>query len=538
MALRALIPAGRLAASLVLLGAVVLGLALTGAPTAASSHETAGPATLVQLTRTGQQTEAAALRRAGARQIDAALRLWRIEPDVAAATVAALRARNAVVFAQAERTYRVAAASDTPDPLQADEWWLAQIGVSGLTPPGPGVPVTIVDSGLDVQHPEFLGRPDTITLNAQEPAPLGGEHGTSVASVIGAPVNGVGLVGVYPRVVLRSWDAAKGDGTQLESGEISGGILAAARAGKSVINLSLGSDVSDLSIELAVSEAVASGSLVVAASGNDGDRGSPLGYPAAYPHVTTVGATDRNGAVAPFSSRSSYVDLAAPGDGIVVASALGNNWRAASGTSFSSPMVAAAAAWVWTARPELTAGQVAEILRRSATDIAPAGRDQASGFGILNVAAALALPAPIRDPYEPNDDIDQVDPNGDRYVSKEPALSTASKRTGRIAGRVDRYEDPRDVFRVWVPAGARVTATLTTPSDADLALYSATARSVVGRFAKDGRLAAAATKGTRERLAYANRGKGRWAYLTVKPGASALDATYTLAVASATTVAR
>jgi Subtilase family len=538
LAVRALISARRLGVSLVLLGGFGLGLSPTGAPTAAASHEAAGPATMVQLTPSGQRAEAAALRGAGARQIDAALRLWRIEPRVAAGTVAALRARNAVVFAQKERTYRVAATTDTPDPLQADEWWLSQIGISGLTAPGPGVPVTIVDSGLDVDHPEFLGRADTQTLNAQEPAPLGGEHGTSVASVIAAPLNGVGMVGVYPRAVLRSWDAAKGDGTRLESSEIAGGLLAAARAGRGVINLSLGSDVSDLSIELAVDEAVASGSLVVAASGNDGDRGSPLGYPAAYPHVTTVAATARSGAVAGFSSRSHYVDLAAPGDEIIVASALGQNWRQASGTSFSSPMVAAAAAWIWTARPELTAGQVAEVLRRSATDIAPAGRDQASGFGMLNVAAALGLPAPIRDPFEPNDDIDQVNPNGDRYVSKEPALTTSSKRSARVAGRVDRYEDPRDVFRVWLPAATRVTATLTASSDGDLALYSASARSVVGRFATDGRLAVAASRGTRERLAFTNKGKGRWAYVAVQPGSNVLDATYTLALASSSTKSR
>jgi hypothetical protein len=507
------------------------GLALAGAPAGSASPSGAGPATLVQLTKAGASAETASLDRAGAEEIDAKLRLWRLQPGLAATAVPALRARHALVFAQKERTYRVAATTDTPDPLQADEWWLSQIGVSGLTSPGPGVPVTIVDSGLDVDHPEFLGRPDTVTLNAQEPAPLGGEHGTSVASVIAAPVNGVGLVGIYPRAVLRSWDAARGDGTQLESSEIAGGILATARAGRTVINLSLGSDASDLSIELAVDEAVASGSLVVAASGNEGDQGSPLGYPAGYPHVTTVAATDRSGAVAPFSSRSNYVDLAAPGDEIVVASALGNNWRSASGTSFSSPMVAAAAAWVWTARPDLTAGQVAEILRRSATDIPPAGRDQASGFGMLNVAAALALPAPIPDPYEPNDDIDQVDPNGDRYVSKEPALTTPSRRSTRIAGRVDRYEDPRDVFRVWLPAGARVTATLTATTDGDLALYSTGARTVGGRYATDGRLAVAATKGTRERLTYVNKGKGRWAYVAVKPGASARDATYTLALA-------
>jgi len=501
-------------------------------PTVATARGAGGPATLVQLTRAAGCTESAALTRAGARQVDAALRLWRLEPGLAARAVPELRARHALVFAQKERTYRVAAATDTPDPLSADEWWLAQIGVAGLTPPGPGVPVTIVDSGLDLDHPEFLGRPDTQPLNAQEPAPLGGEHGTMVASVIGAPVNGVGLTGVYPRVVLRSWDAAKGDGTRLDSSEIASGLLAAARAGRGVINLSLGSDVSDLSIGLAVGEAVASGSLVVAASGNDGERGSPLGYPAAYPHVTTVAATDRSGGVASFSSRSRYVDLAAPGDDIVVASALGKNWQPASGTSFASPMVAAAAAWIWTMRPELSAGQVAEILRRSATDLPPAGRDQASGFGMLNVAAALALPVPPRDPYEPNDNIDEVDPNADDYVSKQPALTTVSRRVARIAGRVDRYEDPRDVFRVWLPARAVVTAGLSASSDGDLALFASTARTVVGRFAADARLALATSKGTSERLTYRNTGKGRWAYIVVTPGTGTLDATYTLSLAS------
>src|SRR6188472_2534082 len=530
-----LTPARSLAVAVLATTALVVAPAASPSPATGSAQERA---TVVQLTAAAACRESAALAAAGAEPVDARLRLWRLAPQVAGNVVPALRARDALVFAQRERTYRAAATTDTPDPLQGEQWWLSQIGIDGLTPPGPGVPITIVDSGLDVSHPEFAGRPDTETLNAQEPAGIGGEHGTSVASVIGAPQNGVGVVGIYPRALLRSWDAAKGDGTQLESTEIAGGILAAARAGKSVINLSLGSDASDLPIQLAVDEAVASGSLVVAASGNDGDRGSPLGYPAAYPHVLTVAATDKTGNVAPFSSRSRYVDLAAPGTDIVVASALGKSWRPASGTSFSSPMVAAAAAWVWTARPELTAAQVAEVLRRSATDIAPAGRDQSSGFGMLNVAGALALPAPIRDPFEPNDDIDQVDPNGDRYASKQPALSTVTKRSARIAGRIDRYEDPRDVFRVWLPAASRFTATLTASSDGDLALYSATARSVVGRFATDGRLRIAATKGARERLVYTNKGKGRWAYVSVQPGAGALDATYTLAVASAATKSR
>ena len=499
---------------------------------AQAAASTSSPATIVRLTAAASCVEPAALTAAGARQIDAKLRLWRLATGTAESLLRGLERRGAVAATQRERTYQVAATTADPDPLQAEEWWLAQVGVEGLTPPGPGVPVTIVDSGVDVAHPEFAGRPDLSLLNAQEPAGIGGEHGTSVASVIGAPVNGVGLVGIYPQAVLRSWDAARGEGTRLESSDIAAGILAAARAGRGVINLSLGGD-RDLPIELAVSEAVASGSLVVAASGNDGTRGSPIGYPAALPHVTTVAATDRSGAVAAFSSRSSYVDVAAPGDDIIVASAIGKNWQSSSGTSFSSPLVAGAAAWIWTARPELDAGQVAEVIRRSARDIDQPGRDQASGFGMLNVQASLSLPAPIRDPFEPNDDIEEVSPAGDRNVRNAPPLTTVAKRAGRIDARVDTFEDPRDVYRVWLPAGRRVTFQLSGSADGDLSLHRATAQTVAGRFVATGRLAQATARGLTERLVYVNRGAGRWAYLTVRLPARTVDATYRLTASSA-----
>ena len=517
-------------AALAFAAALATALVVASAPAA----DTAAPATIVQLTADGARAESETLATAGASLIDAKLRLWRLEPAVAASLLPTLEHRHAVAAAQAERTYDVAATTETTDPLQAEEWWRTQIGIDGLTPPGRGVPITIVDSGVDVTHPEFAGRPDLELLNAQEPAGIGGEHGTSVASVIGAALNGVGVVGVYPQAVIRSWDAARGSGTRLESADIAAGILAAARAGRGVINLSLGGD-RDLPIELAVSEAVAAGSLIVAASGNDGTRGSPIGYPAALPHVVTVAATDRTGGVASFSSRSPYVDIAAPGDEIVVASALGKDWQPSSGTSFSSPIVAGAAAWLWTVRPELDAGQVAEILRRSARDIDQPGRDPASGFGMLNVQAALGLPSPIRDPFEPNDDIEEVAPGGDRNLAKAPPLTTPTRLSARIGGRVDTYEDPRDVYRVWLPAARRVTLQVTAGSDASLSLHRTTARTVAGRFASAGRLAHASTQGRSERLVYTNTGAGRWAYVTVGLPARTQDATYRLTASSAKT---
>jgi hypothetical protein len=114
-------------------------------------------------------------------------------------------------------------------------------------------------------------------------------------------------------------------------------------------------------------------------------------------------------------------------------------------------------------------------------------------------------------------------------------LTTTSRRTTRIVGRVDAYEDPRDLYRVWLPAGHRFAATLTSSSDGDLALYSGTAPSVVGRFATTGRLAVASTRGTSERLVYANGKRGRWAYVVVRLPVGTLDATYQLRVSSTLT---
>ncbi len=119
--------------------------------------------------------------------------------------------------------------------------------------------------------------------------------------------------------------------------------------------------------------------------------------------MLTVAATDQTGSVASFSSRSRWVDLAAPGANIPVADAATGGWTAADGTSFATPIVSGAAAWLWTARPELDAGQVSEILRRSSRDIDLPGRDAASGFGLVDVGAALAAPTPVRDGGEPND---------------------------------------------------------------------------------------------------------------------------------------
>jgi hypothetical protein len=426
-----------------------------------------------------------------------ALHVWRL-PAGSAAAVTSLG--NAVLFTEKERTYTTAAIP--ADPLSDSEWWRADVRADALEPPGPGMPVTVVDSGVKFGHPEFLNRPNLIALDNQEPAPIGGVHGTAVASVVGAPVNGIGLVGIYPQAIIRSYDASLGDGTRLPSSDIANGILAASQAGRSVINLSLGGPGHDRLIDAAVTEAVKSGSLVVAASGNSGEEGNDISYPGANPHVLTIGATDASDEPASFTTRSPYVDLSAPGVDIPVASALDDGWQPESGTSFSSPMVAGAAAWLWTVRPTLDASQVAEILRTSARDVSTPGYDDATGYGILDVAAALAAPTPLRDLPEPNDD-----------TSEATTVTSAAKTAATVSGRVIAFDDPRDVLRVYMPARKTLTVKVT----------STGAGVTVGGVSRTGKSFT---------LSVRNVAKARSVFLTVKPQSGVRDAAYTLKISA------
>ena len=183
--------------------------------------------------------------------------------------------------------------------------------------------------------------------------------------------------------------------------------------------------------------------------------------------MLTVAATDAASAVSFFSHASSTVDLAAPGERVPVAVPQPSTRPAtgsAPGTSFSAPIVAGAAAWVWTARPQLDASQVFEVMRRSGRDLGPPGFDADTGFGMLDVPSALAYPTPVPDPLEPNEDVDLVKKNK-LFAEPMPALF----RT--LRARLTAGEDPNDVYRVRVPAKRTVVVTVRPDADADLELW-------------------------------------------------------------------
>jgi subtilisin family serine protease len=385
------------------------------------------------------------------------------------ALVAALCASGAAAAA----TGRIAG-----DPLQSQEWWLHDIGADQATPPGPGVPLTIVDSGVDPTSPEFADRPDTTFMNAQTVDGPEEWHGTAVASVAAAPENGVGIVGVYPQAALQVWDASP-TGTISTVSAVTG-IETAAEHCPGVINLSFGSTQPSAPLQGAILDAFHNGCLVVASAGNDGANGHP-DFPAAYPHVLTVASNDQNDTVPSFSSEGPWVDLAAPGVGIVAAVPLSHDpsgySSGLSGTSFSAPIVAAAAAWVWTMRPTLDVTQIFELMRHSARDIGPPGFDPQSGWGIVDIPNALAAPAPPRDPDEPNDDVNQVKPGG-LFPAGEPALTTAARPSNRIAATLDASDDPSDLYRIWVPARRVVRVSVSSGGNATARIWGPLTTSV------------------------------------------------------------
>jgi hypothetical protein len=398
------------------------------------------------------------LRLTGGEELSRSLGIWRVrEGD-------ARRLRHAGLVRTAEPEHRLRISSRAIDPLADGEWWLASVGATSVAAPGPGVPVAVIDTGVDFTHPEFVTRADTRSLNAQSTVDtLGDYHGTAVASVVGAPSNGVGMVGVYPQASLYSYDADLSGA--ITNADLIAGIAAAAQLERVVINISVGSTRRDPLLDDTVLSAVRSGALVVAASGNFGPNSAPT-YPADLPHVLTVGATDHTGLAATFSSASDGVDLAAPGVGISVAVPYlytVDGYQFLSGTSFSTPIVSGAAALVWTVRSELDSGQIFGLLRSSATDISPRGFDPETGFGMLDIPSALVAPAPNRDSTEPNDDIRLVKPGG-LFPSGVAALTTRAHSNAFVRGSVDGIEDPDDVYRVWVPAHRELVVRASNPA--------------------------------------------------------------------------
>ncbi len=467
---------------------------------------------------------------AGAREISSSLQIRLFSGASARRFLPAALAAAAVAGIQRDAPLAARHTLAYSDPLYDQEWWRAQVGADQLgAGPAPAVPVSVIDTGVDAAHPEFQGA-QIVPLNAQLLTDSADDfHGTAVASVAAAPANRVGMVGIWPRAAVWAWDAH-----DLSDSNVIAGIDTAVRRGVSVINMSLGSTDEDPLLEQECLVAFRAGSLLVAAAGNEFEQGNPAEYPASFAHVLTVAATDENRQPTSFSNVNDAVDLSAPGQDIVAAEPFAFNpagWEVLDGTSFAAPIVSAAAAWVWSVRRSLDVTQLFDLLRFSAGDIASAGFDSSTGFGLVDLPSALAHQAPPPDPSEPNDDVYMVKRNG-LFASAAPPLTRPGHGSSTTRARLDHTEDPEDVYRVWVPPRRTVKLHLQGADDVNLEAWRAGTGTVLETSAAQRRdlIGSSQRKGrARDTLLVENRGRtGGYVYADVFLAKGVPNTAYTL----------
>lgn len=325
------------------------------------------------------------------------------------------------------------------DPSAPHQWAARALDlyrVEDATAPLDPVVVAVIDSGVDLLHPDLA--PANQWRNAGETLDgrdedgngyvddvLGWDfvdqdnlpwdesgHGTHVAGLIAATVNnGMGIAGANPAARLMALRVANFAGNA-KSTAIASALHYAAANGARVANLSLGGVAITQAERAAIADAARRGMLVVVAAGNSASADA-FGY-AGLPGVLTVGAADASGERAAFSNGGVALDLIAPGvdllslrargtDFLLMAGAAGyvagaafvdgGRYYRATGTSFAAALVSGVASRLLALRPTLTNVELARVLRQSARDVGAQGVDQRSGYGHLDFRAALAQDA-------------------------------------------------------------------------------------------------------------------------------------------------
>lgn len=254
---------------------------------------------------------------------------------------------------------------------------------------GANVTVAVIDSGVDVKHPELAnaiaGSFDA--LGSKEGPHV---HGTGIA---GAIVSHARLMGSAPaaRILAIRALAAAPNGGESTSFVILKALDYAAAHGAQIVNMSFAGP-NDPLIERGISAAVAKGIVMVAAAGNAGAKSPPL-YPAANRNVIAVGATDARDRLFAASNRGGHIAVSAPGVDIFLP-APDEKYQMASGTSFSAAYISGLAALLLERNPALKPDEVRAILMKTARDLGAPGRDDLFGAGEADAYAAVSAIAP------------------------------------------------------------------------------------------------------------------------------------------------
>jgi subtilisin family serine protease len=383
-----------------------------------------------------------------------------------------------------------------------DQWGLVEVDAYPLAAPNDPlqpVIVAVIDTGIDLEHPDLdsrnLWRNHAEEVNGQDDDGNGyvddligwnfvdgdnvpwdhSGHGTHVAGIIAAATdNGRGIAGLNPVALIMPLKVANFVG-HAEGAALAAAIYYAVEMKAAIINLSMGGRWLSEAEQDALNRARLAGVLVVTAAGNTAQDAGAFGY-AGAPGVYTVAATAPGGERASFSNYGHRVDAAAPGVEILSlrarnsdfirwtvpvgyspeAAVVGENaeYYRASGTSFAAAMVTGVASRVLAERPQLTDVELRRILSQSAADLGVPGVDQATGYGLVNLKAALQQPA-------------------DEYVEARLSDAQLAYRDERVLlgvfGQADaqHFKSAELTYalesepQVWQPFGGSITAPVT-----------------------------------------------------------------------------
>jgi len=253
---------------------------------------------------------------------------------------------------------------------------------------GADVTVAVIDSGIDVRHPELAGAvADSFDALGSMEGPH--VHGTGVAGAIVAHARLMGSAPAARLLAIRAFGTAP-NGAASTTFVVLKGLDYAASHGARIVNMSFAGPKDPL-IERGIAATAAKGILMVAASGNAGPKSLPL-YPAANVNVIAVSATDAQDKLFAASNRGAYIAVAAPGVDIFLP-APDEKYQMTSGTSFSAAYVSGLAALMLERNPALKPDEVRAILMKTARDLGPPGRDDLFGAGEADAYAAVSAVA-------------------------------------------------------------------------------------------------------------------------------------------------
>jgi subtilisin family serine protease len=259
---------------------------------------------------------------------------------------------------------------------------------------GNGIMIAVIDTAIEAAHPELVGTiAGVFDAVADGPSPAE-PHGTEIAGILVAHAALTGVAPAAKVLSVRAFRAGKKSPAQSTSLQLLKGINWAFDAGAKIMNMSFTGPLDPL-LERIVKAAAEKGVIFIAAAGNNGPKGAPV-YPAAYPEVIAVTATDEKDKLYGLANRGDYISIAAPGVDII-APALRGSYELSSGTSMAAAHVSGVVALLLERDGKLDWNKAREILSASARKPDRSSGGNAFGAGILDAAGALGEPGPSAD---------------------------------------------------------------------------------------------------------------------------------------------